>query len=177
MFCLKCGEAIPDGSSVCSKCGADLTLDKKNEKAIVYASQKDKEQSKNGLKLQPFGKAKNIIILCLVVILAILGINEIQKNNLKKELVREWMASGDSIIKVLDFSDKEVEYRLETGYAWMDTTVDNYKYKIISGNKIKLLYGTKWRTIKVEFNADKNILTVTPAITSTDDEENWFYLY
>lgn len=23
MFCLKCGEVIPDGSTICPKCGAD----------------------------------------------------------------------------------------------------------------------------------------------------------
>lgn len=42
MFCLKCGEAIPDGSSVCPHCGANLVEEEK-EQAIVYASQKESE--------------------------------------------------------------------------------------------------------------------------------------
>lgn len=37
MFCLKCGEAIPDGSSVCLHCGANLAEEEK-EQAIVNAS-------------------------------------------------------------------------------------------------------------------------------------------
>lgn len=30
MFCLKCGEVIPDGSTICPKCGAD-PAEKKGE--------------------------------------------------------------------------------------------------------------------------------------------------
>ena len=39
MFCLKCGEVIPDGNSVCPKCGA--TIGESNDQAVVYASQKE----------------------------------------------------------------------------------------------------------------------------------------
>ncbi|MDO4749116.1 MAG: zinc ribbon domain-containing protein [Eubacteriales bacterium] len=44
MFCLKCGEANPDGSTVCSKCGESLTNDVCG-KVVVYASQIDEIQS------------------------------------------------------------------------------------------------------------------------------------
>ena len=54
---------------------------------------------------------------------------------------------------MLDFSEKEVEYRLETGYAWMDTSLATYDYKVISGNKIKVLrYGDDLETFSIEFN-------------------------
>lgn len=41
MFCLKCGEAIPDDSKVCPKCGVVIGENVDNdEPAVVYASQK-----------------------------------------------------------------------------------------------------------------------------------------
>lgn len=40
MFCLKCGEAIPDNSRICPKCGAELTTNESDtDQAVVYASQ------------------------------------------------------------------------------------------------------------------------------------------
>lgn len=44
MFCLKCGEVIPDGSKVCPKCGVNLEeID--NEETVVYASQKETQEN------------------------------------------------------------------------------------------------------------------------------------
>lgn len=45
MFCLKCGEAIPDKSVTCPECGAVLNRESSNEQAVVYASQKEMEHS------------------------------------------------------------------------------------------------------------------------------------
>ena len=78
---------------------------------------------------------------------------------------------------VLEFSDDEVEYRLETAYSWLNSTVFSEKYKVISGNKIKVqMFGTNWKTYTVDFSDDKSVMTVSPALTSTDASENWFYL-
>lgn len=44
MFCLKCGEAIPDGSEKCPLCGAELKSEN-SEQAVVYASQKEPPES------------------------------------------------------------------------------------------------------------------------------------
>lgn len=44
MFCLKCGEAIPDGSEKCPLCGANLKSEN-SEYAVVYASQKELPES------------------------------------------------------------------------------------------------------------------------------------
>lgn len=48
MFCLKCGEAIPDGSKQCPLCGCDL--EETSEQAVVYASQKDSPPVVNNTK-------------------------------------------------------------------------------------------------------------------------------
>lgn len=97
-------------------------------------------------------------------------------------MTREWQRvegeNGTYIICVLDFSEDEIEYRLETGYSWLDTTVDTYDYKVVSGNIIKVnIYGDEWETVTVEFSGDKDMITVSPALTSVDDEEVWFDLY
>lgn len=43
MFCLKCGEMIPDGSPACPKCGA--TLEESSGQAVVYASQNEGKET------------------------------------------------------------------------------------------------------------------------------------
>lgn len=177
MFCLKCGEAIPDGSSVCPHCGANLVEEK--EQAIVYASQKESEavgeQSKIRKKV-PKGILVGIVaIVCVIAIVFI--VNGINKANLKKTLVKEWYDVDGSIIKVLDIDDDEMEYRLETGYRWMDTSLGTYEWKPISSNKIKIKwFGDKYETFTVELNDDKDVLKISPAITSTDSSETWYHI-
>lgn len=178
MFCLKCGEAIPDGSSVCPHCGANL-IEEEKEQAIVYASQKEpegvSEQARTHKKL-PKGVLVSIVtIVCVIAIVFI--INGINQANLKKALVKEWYDVDGSIIKVLDIDDNEMEYRLETGYRWMDTSLGTYDWKPVSGNKIKIKrVGDKYETFTVELNDDKDVLKISPAITSTDSSETWYYL-
>ncbi len=178
MFCLKCGEVISDDSKGCSVCNASVLESDNGEQAVVYASQgaKDLDKEKNIIKrkLSP----KIIGIIAGVIILAIIGlsVNGFQKSALRKELLRGWLDTENSIIKVLDFSEDKVEYRLETGYSWMDTTVAKYDYKIISGNKIKIKRFGKYETFTIEFNDEKSMLTISPAITSTEKDEKWFNL-
>ena len=177
MFCMKCGEAIPDNSKICPLCGADL--EGHEQQAVVYASQKEMETTTenvtNKKTLSP--KTKRIlagVAILAVVVIAVLGV---QKSNLKKELQKDWLDTDGTILKVLEFSDDEVEYRLETGYSWIDTTLFTEKYKVVSGNKIKVqMFGDDWETYTIEFNDDKTIMTVSPAMTSTDKSENWYYL-
>ncbi|MEG1525887.1 MAG: hypothetical protein RR475_12885, partial [Clostridia bacterium] len=97
--------------------------------------------------------------------------------NLKKAIVKEWYDTDGTIIKVLEIDDDEIEYRLETGYSWMGTTLGSYDWKVISGNKIKINRFADDSTIfTIELNEDKNILKVTPAITSTDASETWYHI-
>lgn len=177
MFCMKCGQAIPDNSKICPLCGADLERD--DQQVVVYASQKEIESTPgDNLNKKKLSKTMLLILsgiaVLVVVIVAVLGI---QKNNLKKELQKDWLDTDGTILKVLEFSDDEVEYRLETGYGWMDTTLFTEKYKVVSGNKIKVqMFGEDWETYAIEFNDDKTVMTIYPAMTSTDESENWYYL-
>lgn len=61
MFCLKCGEAIPDGSEICPKCGAKL---KEVQQTVIYASQKEPavEQPTTGMATAGSNN-KNVFIL------------------------------------------------------------------------------------------------------------------
>lgn len=177
MFCLKCGEAIADNSENCPKCGACLT-EENEEQAVVYASQKcDTAPTQSSVKKKiskKFLVSLGVIFCCAIVFLAISGIG---KANLKKAIVKEWYDTDGTIIKVLEIDDDEIEYRLETGYSWMGTTLGSYDWKVISGNKIKINRFADDSTIfTIELNEDKNILKVTPAITSTDASETWYHI-
>ncbi len=177
MFCFKCGEAIPDESTVCPKCGANLAQTG-NEQTVVYASQITEGPSEPETAK---GNLLKILIAALAAVVCIIGIvlvvRENGKANLKKDLVKTWYASGESIIKVLDISDDEVEYRLETGYSWMDTTLGTYEWKVISKNKIEMKHsGGSSETYTVELNDDKDVLKISPAITSVDSSETWYYI-
>lgn len=171
MFCMKCGEAISDGSEICPKCGANL---QKVQPAIVYASQEPEPAPE---KKKTNKKAILIIGICACIVAAFLAINGIGKANLKDALTREWCDLDGSIIKVLDISSDEIEYRLETGVSWLDTTLATYTWKPVGHNKIKISrFGSDEETITVEFNDDKTVLTVKPALTSMDDSETWYYI-
>lgn len=171
-ICPACGEKISDGAIFCIKCGTKINGDE-----VVVEQQ-------TGTK-NFFEKNKKKIIISLTgvvtVLLILFIVNSVQASNLKKELKRDWYRvegeDGAYILCILDFSDDEIEYRLETGYKWMDTTIANYDYKVISGNKIKVLrYMNKWETINVEFNDDKSVMKVSPALTSIDNTELWINL-
>ena len=176
MFCLKCGEAIPDGSTVCPKCGADL-INKEAEPVVVYASQKELDISEPVRPAKKTGKKVWIgVVGVACIIAAIFIINFIGMQNLKKTLVREWCAAEDSIIKVLDIKDDKMEYRLETGHSWMDTSLGIFDWKPISRNKIKIKRFSEYETFTIEFNDNKDMLIISPAVTNSDDSETWYYI-
>lgn len=165
-ICPNCGEKLPADSSFCVKCGTKI------DNAIPQVEHKPNFFEKN--------KKKIIVgVIGIFSVLAILFIiNSVQASNLKKELMRDWYKvegeGSSSILCILDFSDNEVEYRLETGYAWMDTTIATYDYKVISGNKIKALrYGDDWETFTIKFNDEKSVMTVSPALTGIEETEVW----
>ena len=177
MFCMRCGQAIPDNSKICPLCGADLERD--DQQAVVYASQKEIESISSDNPNKKKMSKNMLLILSVVAVLSviIMVVFGIQKNNLKKELQKDWLDTDGTILKVLEFSDDEVEYRLETGYGWLDTTLFTEKYKVVSGNKIKVqIFGENWETYAIEFNDDKTVMTISPAMTSTDESENWYYI-
>lgn len=170
IVCPKCGEKLPKDSVFCVKCGAKI---EEVQKDLTTDSTKEGFVRKN----------RKSIIVCIgvVLIIALIGfiINAVQASSLKKELMRDWEDiegdNGSYILCILDFSDDEIEYKLETGYAFLNTTVATYKYKVVSGNKIKVnRFGDEWETFTVEFTDDKARMTVSPALTSIDDKEQWY---
>lgn len=185
MFCLECGEAIPDGSVTCPKCGAAIkkTFDESNdEQAVVYASQSSDRADEEILQKTPFyKKIPNLVciviavVVCIVVIFFI--VNTMNKATLKQELVKEWYDTDGSIIKVLDIDDDKIEYRIETGYLWMDTSLGTYDWKPAGKNKIKIQrFNDSYETFTIEFDDDKTSFMIRPAITSVDDNERWYHL-
>lgn len=75
MFCLKCGETIPDNSATCPICGAMINEETSNEKAVVYASQKKVEE--NNATITDSVPQKKFYIWCTFAILSFffLGLN------------------------------------------------------------------------------------------------------
>lgn len=75
MFCLKCGEAIPDNSVTCPICGAMINEETSNEKAVIYASQKKVEE--NNATITESVPKKKFYIWCTFAILSFifLGLN------------------------------------------------------------------------------------------------------
>ena len=123
------------------------------------------------------GKKKIIAIIasCMVVVLvACFIINGIAKTNLKKELMRDWEnvegSSGSYYTLKLDFSEDKIKYIFDSYYIY--DTIATYKYTVISGNKFKI--DGEDTVYSVEFNKDKTMMTIRPALTSSDSVEYWF---
>lgn len=181
MFCLECGEFILDGSVTCPKCGTVIRKDIESisdEQAVVYASQNitNEETTPKTSFSKKLPKKVYIGIAALIGLIVVFFIgNEVNKANLKKQLVKEWYDTDGSIIKVLDIEDGKMEYRLETGYSWMDMSVDTYDWKPAGKNKIKIQrYKDEYETFTIEFNDEKTLFKISPAITSVDEYEYWY---
>lgn len=169
--CPNCGEELLSDSDFCVKCGTKIEENQPTPES----------DSKISFLAKHKKKIFSIVGAIVTVFLIVFVVNSIQASNLKKQLMRDWEKvegdKGSYIICILDFSDDEIEYRVETGYRWMDTTIATYDYKVVSGNKIKVnRFGNDWETVEIEFNDDKTMMTVTPALTSVDDEEQWFHI-
>ncbi len=169
-ICLNCGERLPIDTSFCDKCGTRVEGEVQDtEQAVKEPSFFEKNKKKIGVGIAA------IVALALILFI----VNAVQASNLKKLLEEDWQTvegeEGSYILCILDFSDDEIEYRLETGYAWLDMTVATYDYKVISGNQIKVSrYGNNWETFTIKFNEDKTMMIVEPALTSVDRKEYWF---
>lgn len=168
-ICCNCGSEISECAVFCSKCGER------------YGAEQPTYEAK-GDDLNTFVKHKNKVIgaaLAVVAVIVIMCIyNSVQISNLKKQLLRDWErveSTGSTYYTLgLDFSGNEIDYTFDSSYSWLDSTIATYEYKVISGDKIKVKRYGSWDTFKVEFNEDKEMMIITPAVTSTDDEEYWY---
>ena len=165
-FCHVCGSEISILAAMCPNCGAST------------------EDFYTGTKKSSSGKVIIAVILgiiCAAIVAVIIGfaVNSAQKAKLQDQLLRDWSRiegeNGAYIDCILDFSEDEIEYKIETGYYWLDETIRTYNYRVISGNKIEVeVIDDYWETIEIDFNSDKTMMIMTPALTSIDSSENWF---
>ena len=59
-------------------------------------------------------------------------------------------------MRCLSTIHNEIDYRVKTGYKWIDTKIATFEYKVISGNKIKVnRFGYGWETINIELTMIK----------------------
>lgn len=160
MFCSNCGTHLSDDSDFCSNCGASVLKENSSQPAL----RKNKKT-----------KLIVIVALCLVVSLCVGVIsNQVGKSNLKKQLLRDWERvesnEGTYYTLKLDFSEDKIVYKFDSFYY--DTTISTYNYTIISKNEFQI--DGRSAVYRVKFNEKKTMMTITPALTSTDSSENWF---
>lgn len=162
MYCNKCGNELDKNSTFCGKCGKPIKGEK-NRKKIDLS----------------FLRRKIVIIPCIVVIglIFVYMISfYIGKNNLANNIIKDWSrfetGDSDSLYKLeLDFSQDEIDYNFISSYSFLNTTLATFEYKVVSPSEIEV-NNTKY---KIEFDDDKTMMTITPALTSTDSSEYWFY--
>lgn len=114
MFCLKCGEAIPDNSSFCPFCGSKVYEYENSEKAVVYATLTSEDTKKtNFISANKISKIKNkkiiygsAIIMCiLAVVLMVFGYKAITNPSYKnavdnREYYEAQMKETDSLANI-----------------------------------------------------------------------------
>lgn len=150
--------------------------------AVVYASQKkttdETKKSKvdigaatSKLKGKPAILAA-VAVAAILVVFLILG--AVGKSSLKADLTRTWHATDGTILQVLEVSDDEMEYSLQTGYSWLDSSLATWEWKPVSSTSFKVkIAGETWVTHEVEFSDDGDAMIVRPALTSSDASEVW----
>lgn len=122
-----------------------------------------------------FMKKLNFVIFLFIILLFCVIRFEYSKYSLKKELMRDWEVNNVNQSKYyekeLDFSDKTINYKYVSKDADIVENIDTFTYKVISSDEIKIDGKGKY---KIEFNDDKNIMTVKPGIIENTDFEFWY---
>lgn len=182
MYCTKCGAQIPDDAGKCPVCSKrEELLHKEEEIQATDVPGADAPASANmpQKKKKPLLLISSIAAVCLVAIGIILGLQGAQKAKLKNELMRGWSrveeSSGGAYYRlVLDFDEDTVDVNFEAAAIFgMDETLASFEYKVISGNKIKILDFDKEFTI--EFDKEHESFRMTPALVDTDYYYEYWY--
>lgn len=140
----------------------------KNASAVGNAG----EENKSSKKTLWIGLGVAAAILLLILAIAIpTATAAVQKSRLSDDLEGTWDYYGDSIEKVIEFDDDDLEYSVETSYDWLDTTIAEFKWKPIGKNKIEV---EGLGEFTITFLDDKDSFIITPALTDTDSEEIFF---
>lgn len=175
MICHNCGSDIPSYSEKCPDCGARVIHGNQNVSTPVgeqYPLQRQTFQL-------PIPAAVAIIVIfivgALVIFPRLLGAGT---NDTLTQGNGEWHDYDNGIIRVLDFDkeDKTITYRLEViGYSWLDSDIATFDYKVVGPNKIKVkMKADDYRVYKLKFDDEKEYMTITPALTSTDSSESFY---
>ena len=116
-------------------------------------------------------------VVCVAALLITFGVQASQRAKLQEELLRGWSRveqDDDTYYELeLDFSEDSVDYNFHSKFAWLDTTIITLEYKVISGNRIKILDYDK--EFQIEFNEDRTCFKVTPSLTNSDAYEFWYH--
>jgi uncharacterized membrane protein YvbJ len=182
MQCPYCAKTIPNDSTFCSECGVRIESVTEESPIIFDHAASTISNKKTGyFHLLKSKKVIIPIIACIALFLCLATLNEYGKANLKKELLRDWLniitEDNGTIYKlVLEFSEDKFDYNFESAISWLDTTIATYDYKVVSPDKIVIAESGYEREITIKFNDEKSIMTVTPAITSTESSEDWYNL-
>lgn len=187
MFCSNCGKEIDNQNNFCPYCGKKTHLPEQapvqptesdavqyqpaDQYVSPYVTQNPPKKSKKGLILAiviPCAAVLTIIIALLVSLI----IGSSQKEALHKKLMRDWSrVEFDDVTYtlILDFSDDEIEYIFDSTYV--DRTVATYEYEVISGDTILV---EDFGKVKVSFNDEETMMTLTPSITDRESSQYWY---
>ena len=179
MFCHKCGKEIPDGCAFCPYCAQTLP-----PVTAEYSSHPGAVGAPTAILVKkPWHRTKKFRLSILIVSALVLAfglfllIQGVGKANLQNDLMRGWSRveedEGAYYTLELDFSQDKIKYNFKSAYAWLDSTIGTYTYRVTAPDKIYVKEFKK--TFIVEISRDKKVMTITPSITSTKPSESWFH--
>ena len=162
-FCGNCGKEMQADEAFCSQCGVP-----------VQSIQSSMPVGRTSGKANPWKIILPIASAVVVIVAAFFIVNALGKNSLKKQLMRDWSRtegeSGSYYELVLDFSDTKVDYNFEGSLSWLNSTLAEYEYKVLSPQKVEI----DGYVYTIEFDNEKEQMVMTPALTSTDSYEYWY---
>jgi hypothetical protein len=187
-YCSTCKNEIEVVSDLCPTCGKQLftlnqTPPNHNPSSSVPIDIMN-EQSNTFFATNPKPKTNNGLVILIVLLLfgaMIYGVfYTTGVNSLKSQLLRDWSrietsdTNSDVMFELmLDFDSDQYQYIFNGGFLYDVISTDTYR--VISPNKIIVNEGTIYESEHtIEFDSDKEMMIVTPALTSTDSTEYWF---
>lgn len=181
MFCTKCGAQIPDGTKECPVCSKkeELLCGQEERPAESVEAEAPAVGNTPQKKKKLLFLISGIAAVCLVAVGILLGVQAGQRAKLKNELMRGWSrveeSSGGAYYRiVLDFDEDTVDVNFETAAIFdMNERLATFEYKVISGNKIKILDFDEEFTIK--FDKEHESFKMTPALVDTDYHYEYWY--
>ena len=135
---------------------------------------------------QPAAQGNSTLKTLLIIGAVILGLYGMYfyngVNELHRQLLRDWerVEASDENPDVmytlkLDFEENTYDYIFDSFF--ITSTISSSTYKVTSPNTIVTNPGTILEsTHTVEFNSTKDMMTITPALTSVATSEDWFNL-